>query len=85
MSILSAVQGGNTAGVAVKTEQSAIDTLAKSLHTVIVMGSDDKGMLGELENSLTTLSGPEMKTLASSMARAALEKTREASGRKSNG
>lgn len=61
-----------------------MDTLAKSLRTVIEVGSDDKSMFGELEDSLTALTGSEMKTVASSMARAALEKTREASSRKSN-
>jgi hypothetical protein len=72
--------------VAVKTEQLAMNTLVKSLHTV--MGSGDKSVLGGLEDSLTTLTGSEMKTVASSMAKAAqaaLEKTREASSRKSNG
>lgn len=75
MSILDADLEGrcNTASVAVKTEQ-AMDTLVKSLHTV--MGSDGKGVLGELKSNLTTLSGPQMKTVASSMARAALETTR---------
>jgi hypothetical protein len=53
---------------------------------VIAMGSDDdKDMLGELENSLPKLTGSEMKTVASTMARAALRKTREASSIKSNG
>jgi hypothetical protein len=88
VSIHSADQGdqGDVARVAVKTEQLAMNTLVKSLHTV--MGSGDKSMLGGLEDSLTTLTGPEMKTVASSMAKAAqaaLEKTREASSRKSNG
>jgi hypothetical protein len=88
VSIFSADQGGrrDTAEVAVKTEQLAMDALAKSLHTVIAMGSDDdKDMLGELENSLPKLTGSEMKTVASTMARAALRKTREASSIKSNG
>jgi len=87
VSILSTDQGGRgvTARVAVKTENLAMDSLVESLRTVILVGSDDTGMLGELENSLTTLSGSEMKTVASSMAKAALKKTREASGRKFSG
>jgi hypothetical protein len=87
VSTLSADQGdrGDAARVAVKTEKLAMDTLAKSLHTVIEIGSDDTSMLGELQDSLTALTGSEMKTVASSMARAALRKTREASSRKSNG
>ena len=51
-----------------------MNTLVKSLHTVIAMGSDDKDMLGELEDSLPKLTGSEMKTVASAMARAALRK-----------
>lgn len=87
VSILSTDQGGRgvTARVAVKTENLAMDSLVESLRTVILVGSDDTGMLGELENSLTTLSGSEMKTVASSMAKAALKKTREASSRKFSG
>ena len=51
-----------------------MNTLVKSLHTVIAMGSDDKDMLGELEDGLPKLTGSEMKTVASAMARAALRK-----------
>lgn len=57
----------------------AMENLVKSLHTVI--GNNDREILGELGQSLTTLSDREMQVVASSMAKAALAKTRE----KSNG
>lgn len=88
MSIASAELGGKCgdAAVIVKSEgrkQQAIVDIVKSLQTVI--GNDEKdmlgelGMLGHLGNSLPTLSGPEMKTVAANMAKAAkaaLETTR---------
>lgn len=65
------------------SKQLARDNLMNSLRTV--MGYDEQNILGELAESLTTLSESEMKTVASSMARAALEKSRETSSKKSIG
>jgi hypothetical protein len=49
------------------------------------MGNDGQRVLGELEDSLTTLSGPEMKAVVSRMATVALETARGTSDKKSNG
>jgi hypothetical protein len=78
MSTRSADPGGkcDTATVVVKTEEckQAMEKVVMSLSAV--MGGDEQAMLGELEDSLTALSGSEMKRVASSMAKAALETTR---------
>jgi hypothetical protein len=59
-----------------------MERVVESLHAL--MGDDKENILGELGDSLNTLSGPDMQTVASSMAKAALEKSREKTIRKLN-
>jgi hypothetical protein len=59
-----------------------MERVVESLHAL--MGDDKENILGELGDSLNTLSGPDMQTVASSMAKAALEKSREKTNRKLN-
>jgi hypothetical protein len=56
-----------------------MEELVASLHALL--GDDKENILGELGDTLTTLSGRDMQTVVSSMAKAALEKSRERSNR----
>jgi hypothetical protein len=58
-----------------------MEELVASLHAL--MGDDKENILVQLEHSLTTLSGPDMLKVASSMAKAALETTLEKTFEKS--
>jgi hypothetical protein len=73
----------DTTGVVVKSEEckQAMDRVVESLQAV--MGDDKENILGQLGHSLTALSGPDIQTVASSMAKAALETTRETTIKKS--
>jgi hypothetical protein len=61
-------------------QQLAMKDLVKSLRTVL--GDRDPNFMGELGEKMTSLSGPDMETVAASMANAALKKTFPSSGRK---
>ena len=60
-----------------------MDRVVESLQTV--MGNAGETILGQLGDRLTGLSEPEMEQVASNMAKAALETTRETSVRRANG
>jgi hypothetical protein len=54
-------------------QQLAMKTLATSLRTVL--GDRDPNLMGEFDEKMTSLSGPDMQTVAENMANAALKKT----------